>query len=331
MKTTASNRKIRQLLTAIKNETLVPNPAFQRRLVWKNKEKCSFLRTVLNEYPFPEIYIAAGGVDLDSGEGTELLVDGQQRITTLNQYFNHSSEIKLEDGLVAYSKLSDDEKRNFLEYDVVIRDLGSLSNADIRQVFQTINSTSYSLNAMEFNNSRFDGELKLVAEEIADDDFFKDHRIFSANEVRRMEDTKFVLGYLATAMSTYFNRDSEIEKFLETYNEEFPMAPSVRAETHKVFDFIDNCQFEARYRVWKHADIFTLMVEAHRVLAKEGLQLSHATAGEDLKAFYDSVESQPDSDADDDVASYRRAALQATNDRFNRIKRGQIIEKVLRT
>jgi uncharacterized protein with ParB-like and HNH nuclease domain len=68
--------------------------------VWTNKDKVRFLETVLNEYPFPEIYIAAGDVDLETGKGTELLVDGQQRITTLYQYFNGSDELR---GLCPYS------------------------------------------------------------------------------------------------------------------------------------------------------------------------------------------------------------------------------------
>jgi hypothetical protein len=78
MKTTASNRKLRTLITGIRDKTLIPRPEFQRRLVWTNRDKIRFLETVLGGYPFPEIYIAAGDVDLDTGQGTEMLVDGQQ-------------------------------------------------------------------------------------------------------------------------------------------------------------------------------------------------------------------------------------------------------------
>lgn len=86
MNTSATNRRLRVLLTAISKEILVPQPEFQRRLVWSNKDKVEFVKTVLEGYPFPEIYIAAGNVDPKTGEGCELLVDGQQRITTLYQY-----------------------------------------------------------------------------------------------------------------------------------------------------------------------------------------------------------------------------------------------------
>ena len=95
MITTATNLKIRQLLTAVRDEALEIRPPFQRRLVWKNQDKCKFIQTVLDAYPFPEIYIATGKLDLDTGEGTQLLVDGQQRISTLYQYFNGSADLKL--------------------------------------------------------------------------------------------------------------------------------------------------------------------------------------------------------------------------------------------
>jgi hypothetical protein len=124
MKTTATNRKVRELLTALRHKKLVPRPDFQRRLVWNNKDKSAFLETVLLSYPFPEIYVAAGDVDVETGEGTELLVDGQQRVTTLHQYFTASPDLALYGDVKPYADLTKEEKEAFLQYDVVVRDLG---------------------------------------------------------------------------------------------------------------------------------------------------------------------------------------------------------------
>ena len=331
MKTTATNRKIRELLTAVRNNTLIIKPAFQRRLVWKNKDKCNFLQTVLDEYPFPEIYVATGGVDLVSGEGTEVLVDGQQRVTTLSQYFYGSEDLKLGDQLPSYVDLPKEAKECFLQYDVVVRDLGHLHEEDIKKVFQRINSTSYSLNAMEIHNSRFDGEFKIAAEKIAESGLFAIHRVFSANEIRRMEDTRFVLGYMSTIMSTYFHRDSEIENFLEMYNETFKDSDKVHNETKGVMTFLEGCGFPASSRVWKHADVFTLLVETHRALEKDCLALDNKEVGQRLNDFYELVSStKPDTEVATEVGTYRKAALQATNDRSNRLRRGKIIARILR-
>ncbi|XDF80106.1 DUF262 domain-containing protein [Aliivibrio fischeri] len=162
MKTVATNKKLRELIVGLDNGSLIARPDFQRRLVWTNKEKVAFIDTVLQGYPFPEIYLAAGDVDATTGIATEYLVDGQQRITTLHHYFKESDEIELLDNMPKYSELSDEAKKAFLQYDVVARDLGDLPIEDIKDIFQKINATSYSLNAMEIDNARFGGHLKLL-------------------------------------------------------------------------------------------------------------------------------------------------------------------------
>ena len=117
-------------------------------------------KTVLEGYPFPEIYIAAGEVDPATGEGKEMLVDGQQRLTTLKQYFEASPDLRLSKEVIPYSQLPEGKQVDFLEYQVVVRDLGKIDIAEIIKVFERINSTSYALNAMEIHNARFDGEIK---------------------------------------------------------------------------------------------------------------------------------------------------------------------------
>ncbi len=231
MKTSATNRKLRILLTAIKSNTLLPKPEFQRRLVWANDDKLNFLKTVLEGYPFPEIYIAAGTVNPDTGEGSEMLVDGQQRMTTLFQYFMGSDELKLKNIIKPYRDLSDPEKINFLEYEVVIRDLGSKTIEEIKEIFKRINSTKYSLNAMEIHNARFDGAFKKFAETVSQNEFFERNRIFTSADVKRMNDVVFCLTVIITILSSYFNRDEEFDKtYLSKYNDEFEYQEDLEIE-----------------------------------------------------------------------------------------------------
>jgi hypothetical protein len=330
MNTTATNRKIRVLITAIRNYTLLPRPEFQRRLVWADKHKSAFIETVLEGFPFPEIYIAAGDVNPDTGEGAEMLVDGQQRVTTLSQYFNGSDDLKLSRGVPMYASLSPEEKRRFLEYDVVVRDLGPLPLEEIKTVFLRINSTNYALNAMEIDNARFEGEFKTFGDEIAEHDFFEEHHVFSISERRRMLDTRFALTLAITVMATYFNRDSDLELYLSRYNDEFPIAEDLRRELHEVFRFIDRCEFGDKSRAWKKADLLTLSVEIHRALFKHQLKISHDAAGTLLRDFYHRVDNfNASGDTDEDAATYNKYSIQATNDRGSRIARANVIAKLL--
>ncbi|HYT37788.1 MAG TPA: DUF262 domain-containing protein [Ktedonobacteraceae bacterium] len=292
-------------------------------------------------YPFPEIYIAAGSVDPQTGEGTEWLVDGQQRISTLYQYFEGSDELKIGRDFRRYAELTKEEQINFLEYDVVVRDLGNMSIDEIKEIFKKINATSYSLNAMEVHNSRFDGEFKKFAEEISQHSFFNRHRIFSANEIRRMRDISYVLIYIITIMSTYFNREDELETYLSQYNDEFLEKDKLRGEINAVFQFIDECNFDERSRVWKKSDLLTLLVEMYRLnplIVVDKMKLSPHLVGERLKRFYSLVDIHANDDHVKlegllidlkDISDYSKAASQATNDRGSRIRRGEIIHRVI--
>ena len=329
MKTSATNRRIRNLLTSLKAGALLPRPEFQRRLVWNNKDKQEFIKTILLEYPFPEIYVASGDVNVETGESTELLVDGQQRITTIDQYFSGAPDFLLGD-IRPYSKLSEPEKYKFLEYEVVVRDLGFQSIEEIKNVFTRINSTKYSLSAMEVHNARYDGAFKKFAEDIASDDFFEAHRIFKTNDVRRMGDISYCLTIIITMMTTYFNRDDELQSFLEQYNDEFPQHVDVSSEIKTVFRFIDSLNFDSKSRAWKKAELFTLLVEVHRALFKHKTTLTATEVEQNLTDFYTMVEEYARKGVGPDkAAEYHKATLQASNDRANRIRRGEVIFGIL--
>ena len=335
MQISATNKRIRELLGAIQREDLIPQPEFQRRLVWSNKHKSAFIDTVLRGYPFPEIYVAAGEVNTDTGKGTEMLVDGQQRVTTLKQYFEGSPDLKLPKEIPPYSELGEEEKTNFLEYQVVVRDLGNLSMTEIKQIFQRINSTNYALNAMEIHNSRFDGEMKQLAEELAQHNFFDKYQVFRTNEIRRMNDISFTLSLIITVMSTYFHRDTEFENYLQQYNDELEKREQLNKEFSKIFAFIDKCELSEISKTWRNkAHLFTLLVETHRVLIKENKSLAPKEVGKRLKDFYTLVDRTEHSEEgiekqDSRIVEYNAATLQGTNDRRGRITRGKILQAVI--
>lgn len=345
MRTTATNKRLRELLYQIGNGTLVPNPSFQRRLVWANKHKVAFVKTVLEGLPFPEIYVAAGDVNLETGQSQTMLVDGQQRITTLYEYFTASPNFKIPRDVRRYNDLSEQEKLEFLDYDVVVRDLGKIPIEQVIKVFERINSTSYSLNAIEIANARYDNPLKDTADALAAETIWEEHKVFSANEIKRMQDSRFTLGLIITVMSDYFNRDDLFEDYLIRFNDEAEMPEEVEKELETTIGFLKDCSFGDDTRIWKKADLFTALVEFHRTLFRESLRLDVAKVARNLNQFYfavDNVATLTEEDYRgmwlpgeppvpiDDVMEYYDSALQATNDRLSRVRRGQIVTKLLR-
>ncbi|MBO3464464.1 DUF262 domain-containing protein, partial [Aetokthonos hydrillicola] len=206
MRTAPTSLKIRQLITQTRNGTLIPRPEFQRRLVWTTEDKIRFMDTVLKGLPFPEIYVANGPVNTDTGEGQQLLVDGQQRVTTIFDYFTGDPKT-YGTALPAYADLDEARKREFLDYDVTVRDLGSITPQEIIEVFRRINSTKYALNEIEINNAIYTGALMSIATGFSEHDFFDKHRVFRPTDIKRMGDVRFMLQIIITMIAGYFDRD----------------------------------------------------------------------------------------------------------------------------
>lgn len=330
MKNSPETKRVRQILAGIASGEIKPRPDFQRNLVWSNRDKLAFLDTVLRGYPFPEIYMATGDVNLDTAEGTELLVDGQQRVTTLHQYFGNSSALKLDETIVPYRDLSVAQKEAFLNYEVAVRHLGIIETAEIIEVFKRINSTSYALNAMEVDNARYNGPLKKCAEWMAKRDFFADHKTFSLRETRRMRDVVYAVTIIISMLSTYFHRDDAASEFLERYNEEFPQDEQIRERFSRVTSFIDDCQFPANSRAWKKTDLLVLIVELDRLLNKEGVPLDPSRVGPAVEDLYRRVDAEmAESSGDDSLQTYFKTTVQATNDRSSRVNRGKVLRAVV--
>lgn len=328
MKTGATNKKVRELISLVKEGNLVPRPEFQRRLVWTHKDKDHFLDTILRGYPFPEIYLADGEVDLETGKGTQLLVDGLQRVSTLIEYFDASSNLRLI-SVPPYRELEEEQKRNFLQYDVAVRDLGSVSREEIVEVFQRLNATKYSLLDIEINNAVYTGELKKFAERLAENSFFIENGVFDARDFKRMGDLRYALTVIITLIRGYFNRDDAFVDLLDRYNDEFPLDRDISARLNRVFELIQECGFEKRSRIWKKADLFTVIVELDILLSGAEDIPQPSKLLEMLTSFYESIESSSMS-GNSIQGLYYKAAVQATNDKVNRLRRAQIIAGIMR-
>ncbi|HSH71605.1 MAG TPA: DUF262 domain-containing protein [Methylophilaceae bacterium] len=326
MKTAATNKKVRELITLLRDKKLIPRPDFQRRLVWSTEDKNNFIDTLLKGYPFPEIFIADSSVNLATGDGLQVLVDGQQRVTTLFEYFNNSTSLKLKT-IPAYNSLSSDAQRDFLNYDVAVRDLGAVTIEEIKEVFKRINETSYPLNPMELNNAVYEGALKHFAEKIAEMDFFENHRVFNAHDMKRMGDVKYILSIIATMFVGYFNRDEELESILERFNDDFQHADEIKQRINFVISYLEDCLFEKESRIWKKVDLFTAFIEIDAI-GSENIPPPPVTK-KNLKSFYDQVGLASIGEATGEANEYYLVAVQATNDKASRLTRGKIIRNVI--
>jgi Protein of unknown function DUF262 len=262
--------RVKKLIREVEENRLEVKSFFQRRQVWTDRDKEFFIDTVLKKYPFPEIFIAESSNDRRSLECQTWLVDGKQRVTTLVDYFKGALTFK---EVPQFEDLTPEQKDEFLAYEVAVRDLGSVSEDEIRAIFGRINATDYALKTMEKLNAMFSGKYIQYAEGLSHHRFFKDHNIFPYAYEKRMYDVTFCVILVTTLLSDYYRRDERNREFLERYNDEFPQQEKINAELETVFDFIERCGFEKGSRAWRQTDLLTLLVELHKAIAVDGLTL----------------------------------------------------------
>lgn len=262
--------KISDIYQKIKNQTLIPQPEFQRKFVWNRAHKEKLIDTILKGYPFPEIYTAQKGINLETIESQDVVVDGQQRLRTIVQYIDELQDSKEFGKLVKkYKDLTPDEKRDFLKYEVVFRNLGDVNPETIIEIFKRINLTQYSLNQVEIENAVYDGEFITVSKEILASVDLSFLSMFSESEISRMDDLYFILLIMSTIENRgYFNRVTEVEKYIVAYNDSYEKSDEVKDYLISAINTVKALNLEPDTIWYRKSNIFTLLIELNKLNVK---------------------------------------------------------------
>ena len=164
------NYKVRSIqllnyINDIKNGRLLKDPFYQRNLVWRDTHKSDFIETILMGYPFPQIFLSKGKIDLEKQISIASVIDGQQRTNAIEDFVDNKFYV---DGRL-FSDLTDQEKELFYKYEIAVIEL-DLEHDDpkVQEIFQRINRTANALTGIEKKSSEFSAsEYMMVAEYIS--------------------------------------------------------------------------------------------------------------------------------------------------------------------
>lgn len=322
---TGSNSTIIDLFTMMREKKLVLHPDFQRRLVWNDLHKENFLETIIKGYPFPEIYLADGEINLSTLERQKLVVDGQQRLNTIYKYINGDSDLILKK-IPPFNKLSN--KEAFLYYDVVVRDLKNISMDEIKEIFKRINSVSYALNAMEINNALYEGEYIKTAKRIIESQSMTELSLFDDNALSRMKDLEFVLLVMTTdELGTYFADDKEVENYIQRYDNEYQNAVEMEKTFVFLLDFINKLNLNLD-SIWKSRNgMFTLLCELFFYYKNHQGNLTDL---DKLKRELNYIENEVKKDnPEEEYSNFYAFLYQNTRSKKARSTRGKLLRKHL--
>lgn len=199
-------------------ETEVFIPFYQRKFVWNDKRQSKFIESMLLGLPIPPMYFA------EIEEGILEVIDGSQRIRTINRFLNDDLKLK---GLETLSQLNglrfNDFKssrkrkvnnismRAIVVYNIDIDEMG------IRhEIFERLNTGGEILKKMEVKKGAKEGQfIRLIYEECAEYSLFNDICGFTTRDELRAYKEEFLVKLFA------FSEDMEFEEFINEYLDDF--------------------------------------------------------------------------------------------------------------
>ncbi len=306
------------------------SPKFQRRAVWLDKERSELMDTICSELPFPEVYIHVI-TDKDTGKQQYIVVDGQQRITSIFKFLDGEitlpSTSKWESS--TFADLDAEMKPKFWNYKIVVRQLSNTNEAEIRDLFQRLNTNNFSLNDQELRNARYSGKFKQAAERLADDPFFQSIGLFTAREVRRMEDIEYVSELLILLIAGIQNKKDTLEDYYAAYNEDFPNESHFELEfktTINLLQQITNVENQSVVKTKSNFySLFGACLRYFRATKRASFKQAEGVSKSIGDLLFAARAFRPDLAAPSIVTDYYDAVSRAASDKQRRAQREEIL------
>ncbi|QEH45274.1 DUF262 domain-containing protein [Aggregatibacter actinomycetemcomitans] len=322
-----TNPTISDTYEKIQSGRLNLQPDFQRRFVWTPEHQEEFIGTILKGFPFPEIYVCTDEYDFENMRTSQKVIDGQQRLTTIRNYISGDYEFSFKE-LKPFAQLSQSEKKNFMSYQLVVRDIGYVDDSVVKEIFRRINLTKFKLEDIEIHNAVYDGEFIQVAKRVLknlDGDLLK---VFRESELTRMADLYFILQVMSTIENEgYYNLDKELENNISQYNDEYYNSSYMFDWIMKVFSILKDLNLDDDSIWFRKSNFFTLLVELISYLKSRG-DLSRFDIKEKLIKFESNILSNK-GNKDNDFGWYYSVMYTGTNSRKARVDRGELFRKYI--
>lgn len=222
-------------------------PDYQRDMVWTPKQQSRFIESILIKLPVP--FIFAADVGQGDREGALEIIDGSQRIRTLDNFLSNKLELvglkKLTEAIgMRFSDFSKPRQMRFKRTTVRVIELTEKADEDARrEMFDRLNSGGTRLTTMEVRRGVEDGPFMVFITECAANEQFKELVPLSERNAKRKEYEEFVLRYFAY-LNNYQGFQKSVDDFLTEYlkskNENFTDADKqvMRDEFIRMLNFV---------------------------------------------------------------------------------------------
>ncbi|OWP50749.1 DUF262 domain-containing protein [Pseudomonas nitroreducens] len=235
------------LYSRAKSKKLILNPDFQRKYKWDKdgwERSSKFIESCLMRIPLPSCYFA------EEDDGTHLVIDGVQRITTIQRFFD--DEFALE-GLTTFKDL---EGKKFSELGKYKAELESTTircivlrkenpKNLISEIFSRLNQGAVELSDQEIRHALYPGSLDKLLESLGNVEEVKNFGIGPRSEKSKnsLESQEQVLRFFALKgdLNDY---EDKLSKYLDSYMEKNQKISSREAKSlaNEFIETLEKCK-----------------------------------------------------------------------------------------
>lgn len=266
MNINSNNYSIAEIIGMLDRRELIVNKEYQRgSRLWPSGARSYFIDTILEQFPFPKLYFYEV-YDRIKGKAIRELVDGQQRITTIEDFIRGTFVVSGESKFrgMSYSDLSEEQVSEFMGYTVSVDVVRNASRGQILQMFRRMNAYTLPLNEAEKRHSMYQGDFKWFVNGITDEwsNFFSEYGVFSNRQIIRMADAELVSEIVLTMEKGVINTTPGELRGIYARNDDngFPNSSSIHKRLSDAISEVTNFRGLAKSHLMKSYALHSLIV-----------------------------------------------------------------------
>ena len=317
---------LKDFLTWYKNDGLILSPKFQRNSVWNIQAKSYLIDTILKGLPIPPIFMKEY-IDRNTKETIREIIDGQQRLTAIINFFNDDFAIlknhNKEFANKKYSEIGDDAQIDFLGFNIPIILVKTDDDSIVYDMFARLNTNNVVLNRQELRNSKYWGDFKVFANETATKyrNFFIKHKTFKDQQVMRMADIELINSFMIIALNNIIAESpTKVDDYYQKYDLDFDeildVEVKIGASMAVIEQIFDTPTFKTKFFHSKVA-LYTLFASIYFLIFGEDEYSSYKKY--DISTLYDE-----DGNVDNGIIKNLAFKLEELESLLDRTKNGEI-------
>ena len=207
---------LRQLVDMIADGDVDLAPDFQRHYVWKFRQQCSLIESLLLGIPLPSFYFN------EDTSGRLQVVDGVQRLTTISRYVKNDFKLRSMTYLhdlegQGFDNLQAMFRRRLNAVQFVAHVIDPQTPYRVKfEIFRRINTGGSPLSAQEIRHCMSDVRSREFLKELAHDESFSTATAHALTDHPRMADMEVVLRFVGFRLFTPddYARHGSFDEFL---------------------------------------------------------------------------------------------------------------------